>query len=161
MQLQLPKPRLLCPLPPLLWRNCKMSCVCWEGRPTTLAPMWSPEAQRLSDRRPRKCESNYFLPAFSRPLWALRPWLFLLHPTTMEVFFISVCGKHYEEVGARGPPAHKGWTERNTGRRNSQKAARLTEGLFVAGVFQPALQKWVLSENWLQKLLRMEAPALL
>lgn len=56
---------------------------------------------------------------FPGPLWAVGPKLFLLHPTMMEVFFISVCGEHYEEIEARGTPAHKGWTERNTGERNS------------------------------------------
>lgn len=26
------------------------------------------------------------------------PYLFLLHPRVIEVFFIPVCGKHYQEV---------------------------------------------------------------
>lgn len=42
-----------------------------------------------------------------------------------------------------GTPAPKGWTETNTG---APEVAGASEGLFAAGLFQPALWRWVLSE---------------
>lgn len=59
----------------------------------------------------------------------------------MEVFFISVCGEHYEEVGARELLPTRDGRRETQEKGTHEKAARLSEGLFAAGLFQLTLQK--------------------